>query len=313
MASSDNALSLVLGASGQILSYAVGKDARQDYVRKQLVEIRDLCLRSGQSFPEQIAFDDCCSNSKMVAEVFEGHGDAADDNVSTDPFCRSSVVVPPEKIFRGIPHCNCDIKHIVNRLAECLRKTSPLYCKFSKELHGAVSGSSTVPIRGRDGNLYEVSAPLNDPDHIWANILRQVQVYKNLEAAQSTGLFTNDFDTTLKNQEKHVKNCMREIFDRNGSHCYEVENGSFKLHRGTNRNESCHRRLNSMWPDKMGEALFEALLVAFVFNWNMKRCNYSDEEADGKVMASVDRYACCLYLCAAAVCFLSYYELLSFL
>ena len=42
---------------------------------------------------------------------------------------------PGAKIFQ-------DLKHLINRLIECCKKTSPLYVDFSKKLHGAFTGIS---------------------------------------------------------------------------------------------------------------------------------------------------------------------------
>ena len=162
-----------MGGDGQIVSYAVGKDSRQNYVKKQLEELRDLCLKTNQSFPEHISFDDCCQNRKVVKAVFsklnrelipgetltpmgkkrKAYNDNNDNNAETEG---DDVV----KIFRGIPHCNCDIKHIVNRMVENLRKSSPLYRELSKALHGAVVGKEEIVVRSRSGEAYKLNSPL---------------------------------------------------------------------------------------------------------------------------------------------------------
>jgi hypothetical protein len=59
----------------------------------------------------------------------------------------------------------------------------------------------------------------------------------------------------------------------NGLHYAETTDGKFTLMRGTGRNESIHRRLNAMWPDRCGAALAAALLLVFFFNWTAKRCS----------------------------------------
>ena len=57
----------------------------------------------------------------------------------------------------------------------------------------------------------------------------------------------------------------------NGLHYVETSDGKFTVLRGTNRNESCHRRINAIWPDRCGKELAAAILLVFFFNWSAER------------------------------------------
>lgn len=82
-----------------------------------------------------------------------------------------------------------------------------------------------------------------------------------------------------------------------GKHYYEAEDGVFHLFRGTNRNESLHKRIRHVWPEKLGkvlvllcnyaklklilliillpiqlgERLADTILSSFLYQWNCKR------------------------------------------
>jgi len=48
-------------------------------------------------------------------------------------------------------------------------------------------------------------------------------------------------------------------------HYVEGKDGEFYLLRGTNRNESLHKRIRHIWPEKLGEKLATNLKTAFIF------------------------------------------------
>ena len=86
-------------------------------------------------------------------------------------------------------------------------------------------------------------------------------------------LFLKDFGITLENQKYHILNCVHEVYDNDGNHYMETTDGVFRLYRGTNKNESCHRRLNHLFPDQCVEKTFVSFLTAFKFAWNIQREN----------------------------------------
>ncbi len=86
-------------------------------------------------------------------------------------------------------------------------------------------------------------------------------------------LFLPDFEATLANQKNHIINCVCEVYDKDKKHYMETTDGVFRLYRGTNKNESCHRRLNHLFPDQCVENTFVSFLTAFKFAWNIQREN----------------------------------------
>ena len=68
-----------------------------------------------------------------------------------------------------------------------------------------------------------------------------------------------------------LDNCNLSFICYAGSHVLEGMDGRFYLLRGTNMNESFHKRLNHIWPEKLAERLASNLLKAFLYNWNGRR------------------------------------------
>jgi hypothetical protein len=68
-----------------------------------------------------------------------------------------------------------------------------------------------------------------------------------------------DFDHVLEIQKKHILECIQEFYltdETTGEnfHYYEsLEDGDFKVFRGTNRNESLHKRINVILPERSSE------------------------------------------------------------
>ena len=92
-----------------------------------------------------------------------------------------------------------------------------------------------------------------------SNLDAWMQVYRNirLEATDrlKTKLFLTEFDDAAIGVKGHITNgCLLDpLID--GKHYIETTDGKFPLLRGTGRDESCHRRLNNVWPDRDGEEL----------------------------------------------------------
>jgi hypothetical protein len=119
---------------------------------------------------------------------------------------------------------------------------------------------------------------------IWENVNKIVAHYRSLLENDSTVFFLKDFQHTLDIQEQHIRSCMGEIYaHQEYDYCppctpveqltwyCELEDGHFVLNRGTNRNESIHKRLNSMFPEKCGVPLQSAMIKAFFFKHNFAR------------------------------------------
>jgi hypothetical protein len=176
-----------------------------------------------------------------------------------------------------------DTKHLLNRCLEECSKNSPLYIQFSKEFHGCLT-SKKITVLCRDMTTKkEIEGRLLTGEQIWTNMLQIVERYKEMDnkIVGPHKLFNTRFDGVLENQEYHVKNCMGDPLI-NGKHYIEMEDGHLVLLRGTNRNESYHRRINTFWPDKCGKDLSDALRTAHRFNWNFNRYyNGDDIEING--------------------------------
>ena len=160
------------------------------------------------------------------------------------------------------------------------------YSAFAKEIHGVFTGKPTQA-RSRNGKMYPIANALEPGATIWEKLNKIVAHYRVLLAQDSNVFFLKEFDHTLKIQEQHIINCLGEVYaDQENDYCApctpaaqekkwycELEDGHFVLNRGTNRNESIHKRLNSMFPEKCGIELQSAILKAFFFKHNFARQN----------------------------------------
>ena len=127
----------------------------------------------------------------------------------------------------------------------------------------------------------EIPGRLLEGNQIWKNICDVVARYKQMDKQSGGGTTTNSlfgskFDDTMAAQEYHVLNCIGDPLI-NDKHYLEMEDGNFVLLRGTNRNESYHRRINHLFPDKCAKTLSDSLRIAHTFHWNFNRY-YSGEE-----------------------------------
>jgi hypothetical protein len=113
-----------------------------------------------------------------------------------------------------------------------------LYGRACAEFHGAITaGGRTVPVLSRNGNYYEVKAPL-DKGEVILSRLEAVVAHLKKEAPD---LFLSSFNQTFDNQKHEVLNYLFDpIVD--GKWYMETTDGKFTLFRGSGRNESYHRR-----------------------------------------------------------------------
>ena len=165
-----------------------------------------------------------------------------------------------------------DIKHIINRVVEQLSKKSEVYGDACRKLHAAVVGGDTSVI-DRAGQLRKVAKLLDHRDVIISRMLEWELQYKTIDPT----LFLGDFDNTFKIQLHHFAlGCVDDITLTQGvpatpKNYLEMTDGKFILLRGTNRDESMHRRMNGIWPDWCGEELADVIKTAFYFNWTAHR------------------------------------------
>jgi hypothetical protein len=205
-------------------------------VGKLLHVVKSKCDILGSQHPQFITVDDCCGMRQTIQKVFP---------------C-SEVLL--------------DAKHMINRVVEKLSKHSPAYGAVTKSLHLYVCGG-TSPVSSRNGSICYVDSRLPDPDSMIRAVDRWVDESRRLDA----NIFLPGFEKVLENQKQHImKGCVRDpIID--DKWYVETTDSKFLLLRGTNRNESFHRRLNCIWPDKCGQDLGRALKIAYVFAWNATR------------------------------------------
>jgi hypothetical protein len=213
-----------------------GKDI-QDGLRA----IKSKCERLNVPYPCCFWVDDCCKMRKTIEEVF------------------------PNSVTRQ------DIKHIINRIVEQLSKKSACYGDACRKLHSVVVGGE-MSVIDRTGQLRAVPQLLDHRDIIIGRLREWEAQYKRLDPS----LFLSDFTTTFKNQLHHFAlGCVDDVTIAQGQsaprHFLEMTDGKFVLLRGTNRDESLHRRMNGVWPDWCGEELAEAIKTAFFFNWTAYR------------------------------------------
>ena len=181
---------------------------------------------------------------------------------------------PDVKVFQ-------DIKHLINRFIEQTCRTSSLYSDFSVELHHCFTNNNITVLSRDNVTKKEIRERLLEGKQIWKNICDVVARYKQMDKQSGGGTTTNSlfgskFDDTMAAQEYHVLNCIGDPLI-NDKHYLEMEDGNFVLLRGTNRNESYHRRINHLFPDKCAKTLSDSLRIAHTFHWNFNRY-YSGEE-----------------------------------
>ena len=87
--------------------------------------------------------------------------------------------------------------------------------------------------------------------------------------------FLDEFSHVLDNNRQQILKYLKEaiLIDENGDELwyYEHSPGKAWLLRGTNRNESCHRRFRGFHPEKCGIKLHTCMMIAFTFQWNFHR------------------------------------------
>ena len=146
--------------------------------------------------------------------------------------------VPPFPVISIEARVTQDIKHLVNRMIEKLSKGRNQYGQMCIDLHAAITGGQEITVVDRTGHARRLKAPLPIRSTMKDNLLRVVDNYKRVDP----GLFLKDFDKVLNTQLKNIDLGYLDEVYLNGDHYVELGDGGFVLLRGTNRNESLHRR-----------------------------------------------------------------------
>ena len=228
----------------QIEYCADTKGTGGEEVRVALRHVKHRCARLGRPYARHVTTDDCCAHRIYIQKE-----------------------LPDALVYQ-------DVKHLFNRVIEKMSKQSVLYGDACRKLHGTLTGPS-MTVTSRNGKLYDVAGKRLPAPAQLANLCGWVENYKRLNTEQRAlggpDLFLPGFDAAVANQKVHIeKGCLADpIID--GLHYMETSDGKFLLLRGTNRDESMHRRLNNMWPDRCGSELARCLKMCFVYNWNAAR------------------------------------------
>ena len=155
------------------------------------------------------------------------------------------------------------------------QKKNDSYNECSRKLHYAFKGKESVIIRLKSNKLVRIPKILPTADIIINDIEAVINEFKKIKpVGNMPSVFLKEFDNVWKNQRQLILDgYLSDVLDSTGKNYYEPEVGGFKLYRGTNRNESCHRRINAMFPDRCGDILKDTLLTCFKFSWNFNRNN----------------------------------------
>jgi len=103
-----------------------------------------------------------------------------------------------------------DLKHVINRVIDHCSKGHTLYGSFCQHFHGALAGTSKVPVQSRNGKWYEVSSPLRDPADIISAGDRSINYFKDLP--DCNGLFSQSFEGAWILQKEVIRKYVFEIY-----------------------------------------------------------------------------------------------------
>jgi len=110
----ENSLLFSMNGTGQVSSFVRGVNESHESMRPLLKQLKDRCIALQMpeiDWPEYFYVDNATEGIKnLIREFF-----------------------PRAQAFQ-------DIKHIINRLIELCKKSSPLYASFCKKIHGAFTG-----------------------------------------------------------------------------------------------------------------------------------------------------------------------------
>ena len=238
--------------------------------------------------PRIVWVDDCCSSRKFIQDLYQKEGyDVAYATENGFKLDKSN------KLFPVVAQ---DMKHLINRILNKTNTTSRLYVDFSGEIHSVFS--ETIKVFDRLRDLTKIHDRVLPSKELLIKLEKVVNRYKNLDdeciKAKEQSLFKPEFDNTYENQKYHILNCVTDFptnevaldpFDTSNPEFKwysEMRDGQFILFRGTNKNESLHKRLNSIFPEKCGFELAQCIFECFSFDWCLKR-EFSDNDICGSV------------------------------
>jgi len=251
---------------------------------KSLVDaLTMICQRAKQQEvppPVIVWVDNCCMNRDTIQSTYNKNGYTRE--------WATKMGFKLDKLNDGFPVVALDTKHLVNRILEECNVKSSLYSDFSKDVHA--SFTETKRVLSRNNKSYEIHDRLRSSDFILKKLNDIVETAKKNDKAllsKQNGyvtLFKSGFDNVYSNQQRHVQYCVTDyptnetlsIEDEEKLWYVELKDGEFIYRRGTNKNESMHKRLNYIIPEKCGEPLAKSIIAAYSFNYILRRQFTSD-------------------------------------
>jgi hypothetical protein len=275
--------------NGKVAFARCCSNENNDSLRDGLDEI---CKRSKEQKlppPRIIWVDNCCSNREVIQSTYTKHG------YTTAWATERGYQL--DKCNQQFPVVALDTKHLLSRVLEECNVKSSLFSDFCTDIHAAFTESTRVI--SRNGKSYDIHARLLPSKVLLKKLDEVVETAKNndklLMEQDRNGYVTllkKDFNHVYDNQKKHVEFCITDyptnetadppnppLFDKyNEEYNWYTEHkdGNFILRRGTNKNESLHKRLNDLFPEKCGEPLAESITCAYSFHHILRRDFTSD-------------------------------------
>lgn len=269
----ENGMNFILGCDGTVISRKAITNDSMEMMKPQLTELKLRAIKQN-SVIQFFVVDNCCQARDTILSIFSEN--------NNDGRYMTSVIQ--------------DVKHLINRPLEMVNKMHKLYASFVADLHGAVTnGGKTIKVKSRNGQWANVDAPLDTSDVIWHRLEMVVENYSKAlcdGGEELSALFLKDFHKEFHNQKYHWLHCVQEIYDEKGRHFYEGRaDMDFHFYRGTNRNESWHKMLNSIYPNRCGER-FDAVTVAH----NLDHCTSITHSSFGGIDPNIFRLGNLPYL-----------------
>ena len=127
-----------------------------------------------------------------------------------------------------------------------------------------------------------IKGQLLPPEEIIRNIDTVIKDQKTIVQRQrndpKASLFTkeSDFNECWTRQKENIRKFVKDVVIA-GKHYFEAADGHFYVYRGTNRNESLHRKMNQIFPEKCGIEVADAVIDFQVMQFNAQRALYIDK------------------------------------
>jgi hypothetical protein len=266
--------------NGQVAFVTPTTIENQERIVEGVKRILNKAKKQKKHPPQIVWLDNCCDHREVIQKAYEVEGFGA-------KYARENKLPLDRK--GKFPVVAVDTKHLINRLLEQCNQKSTQYVDFSVDIHNAFCDKTKVVLNGIQTSIPNRLLPSAT---IWKNINNIISTV-NINGDQLCNhvpLFKGDFKKTLENQHKHFQcGCVYDFptneLDENGNYPFDIKDpsnnwyvklngGKYILRRGTNKNESYHKRLNAIFPEKCGEKLANCIFTCYAFQHAIQReCN----------------------------------------